>query len=194
MKILAFTDTHGSMRALRQIARDRWPNVLVCCGDLTVFEQDLARILRLLGEPGRRVLVVPGNHESPAGLRKAAAKWPNITVMHPGTYTAGDIVFFGYGVNGFALTDPGFEKAFASHKKGLKGKRPVLLSHAPPYGTRLDKVLDTHCGSRSLRKAIIQVKPSLVLCGHIHENQGKADRIGRTRVLNPGPFGMRLEI
>jgi electron transfer flavoprotein beta subunit len=40
--------------------------------------------------------------------------------------------------------------------------------------------------ARVLAAAVEREQPDLVLCGHIHEARGE-DRIGRSRIVNPGP-------
>jgi Icc-related predicted phosphoesterase len=68
----------------------------------------------------------------------------------------------------------------------------VVVSHAAPYGTRVDRAhLGKHLGSRSLRKFIDEHRPAASICGHIHEGRG-VDVIGGTTVVNPGPFRDRL--
>ena len=65
----------------------------------------------------------------------------------------------------------------------------VLISHAPPFNTACDLLSDgtTHVGSEAVREFIEDAQPDLCLCGHIHEARG-VDRVGRTKVLNPGAF------
>ena len=65
----------------------------------------------------------------------------------------------------------------------------VLISHNPPVGTVCDTLSDgvTHVGSEAVRAFIEDAQPTLCICGHIHEARGM-DRIGRTKVLNPGAF------
>ncbi len=65
----------------------------------------------------------------------------------------------------------------------------VLISHAPPLNTACDLLSDgtTHVGSEAVREFIEDAQPALCICGHIHEARGM-DRIGRTKVLNPGAF------
>ena len=62
----------------------------------------------------------------------------------------------------------------------------ILLSHSPLYGYGDKVVHETdkyglplqngtfvrHCGSKSLKKRILEIKPKLVLVGHIHESYG----------------------
>ena len=65
----------------------------------------------------------------------------------------------------------------------------ILISHNPPKDTVCDGVNETlHAGSGMFRTLIEDVKPVLVLCGHIHEGVG-TDKIGETLVINPGSFG-----
>jgi len=64
----------------------------------------------------------------------------------------------------------------------------ILLSHSPPYNSRVDRTFTgLHVGSRSVKMFIERYKPKLVVSGHIHEARGY-DRIGETLVLNPGPL------
>jgi len=71
------------------------------------------------------------------------------------------------------------------------GKKSIFILHYPPKGVFdiiKDKKNPFHGGSTGIdffRKATIQKKPFLVLCGHMHEYQGKK-RIGNSLVVNPG--------
>ena len=73
----------------------------------------------------------------------------------------------------------------------LKSEREylkILVSHTPPYNTKLDLTfLKTHVGSISIRKTIEVLKPKLCICGHIHEAKG-IDTIGEAVIINPGPL------
>lgn len=62
----------------------------------------------------------------------------------------------------------------------------VVVSHTPPLDTATDRLTSGgHVGSAALRAFLEETQPALCVCGHIHESVGE-DRIGRTRVLNPG--------
>ena len=64
----------------------------------------------------------------------------------------------------------------------------ILVSHQPPFGCcdgvpewDSDRVIPR--GSRELLQAIDRVKPKLMICGHLHEGRGNAERNG-TRIFN----------
>ena len=75
-----------------------------------------------------------------------------------------------------------------------KDKKIILVTHAPPYKTNVDRIAGGHCGNKSIRHFIDKNKIDLVVCGHLHENFGKEDKIKKTRIINPGPFGKIVEI
>jgi len=79
-------------------------------------------------------------------------------------------------------------------KKNDKYKKKVLVVHGPPYGTRLDKLGRNHAGNKSIRYFIERNNINYVICGHLHENFGKEDRIKKTNVINPGPFGKIIDL
>lgn len=73
-------------------------------------------------------------------------------------------------------------------------KKSIFILHYPPKGI-FDKISDKknvfHGGSVGVdffRKAILKKKPFLVLCGHMHEYQGKK-KLGSSLVVNPGDGG-----
>jgi len=78
--------------------------------------------------------------------------------------------------------------------KKNKGKKIILVTHAPPYRTNLDNIEGDSCGNKAIRNFIDKVKPDLVISGHLHENAGKGDKIKNTRLINPGPFGKIIVI
>jgi len=73
----------------------------------------------------------------------------------------------------------------------------VYVLHAPPAGTRLDRILDgAHVGSVAIRRFIESHQPPLTLHGHIHESPlvsgSISDFIRRTLMLNPGDSQTKL--
>jgi uncharacterized protein len=62
----------------------------------------------------------------------------------------------------------------------------ILISHVPPYGTRVDRLRNgKHVGSSAVRSYIEKHQPDVCITGHIHEARGE-DHIGKTRIINPG--------
>lgn len=45
----------------------------------------------------------------------------------------------------------------------------------------------------TVRKVVEALKPDLFICGHYHQDFGKSDQQGSTRLVNPGPNGLILE-
>jgi len=85
-------------------------------------------------------------------------------------------------------TEKKLKKLFLKNKPA---KGFIFLIHYTPYGI-LDKVRSKaspmdgkHVGFEPYNKIIKKYKPTLVVCGHIHENQGKK-KIGKTLIVNPG--------
>lgn len=201
MKILSFTDTHGSLSALKRIKqrmKSQNPDLLVCAGDVSIFEHGIVGTLRWMNRLGKKIIMVHGNHEDDATFRKLAKMFKNIIFIHKHHSIQNNILFLGYGGGGFAMTDREFEKISNSRFKKLirnnKNKKVILITHAPPYKTRLDKLMQGHCGSKSIRNFVEKNKIDLLICGHLHENFGKEDRVKKTKVINPGPFGKIVEI
>ncbi len=59
----------------------------------------------------------------------------------------------------------------------------ILVAHPPPHNT-VDKVMGRFpSGSKALRQLTLKYQPSVLICGHIHENAGAAF-LGRTLVVN----------
>ena len=200
MKILAFTDIHGSLSALRRIGqkvKSQNPDLLVCAGDITIFERGIIAILRRLNKLNKKIIIIHGNHEDSSTFIKFSKLFKNIIFIHKKSFIEDNVLFLGFGGGGFALVDKKFEKVSIKFKKTIKNnqdKKTILITHAPPYKTRLDKLIQGHCGNKSIRHFIERNKIDLLICGHLHENFGKEDKIGKAKVINPGPYGKIVEV
>jgi Icc-related predicted phosphoesterase len=65
----------------------------------------------------------------------------------------------------------------------------VLVSHAPPRGTRLDRsAAHLHVGSAEVRGFLESHDVALCLCGHIHEAAHEEDTVGTAHCVNVGAF------
>jgi Icc-related predicted phosphoesterase len=148
-----------------------------------------------LDKIGQEVLIIDGNHETVVELRKAASATKNVTFFNAKTRRIGNFLVIGYGVNGFSLRDQHFEDFISRIKHEFQpGDKIIMLSHGPPYGTKVDLIIDQHCGSKSLMDFIEKHHPVLVISGHLHETFNVQQNLGKTFVINPGPFGKIITI
>lgn len=200
MKILAFVDMHGSHKALEKIKkRVKKADIIVCAGDISIFEQRIEYFLEQFNRLKKPFLIIPGNHETAEDIKAASLFFENIINLHKKVYIKENYLFMGYGEGGFSIVDKGFNKTAKKFEKRIKkfskdDKKIVLVTHAPPYKTKIDKIMNEPCGNKSIKNFILKVKPDLVIAGHLHENAGKEDKIGKIKIMNPGPFGKIINI
>jgi uncharacterized protein len=196
MKILAFTDSHGSQKNLDAVKKKAAEaDIILCCGDFTVFGSDQKVILKEINKLGKKVLLIHGNHDDEDEAKEECKKLDNVEFLHKKFYEHDGILFCGYGGGGFAQKDPEFEEFEETIAKKLnKNTHLVMLFHMPPYNTELDKLSMGHVGSKSYTSFIKKHKPLITFSGHIEENNGKKDSIGKTTVINPGPTGKIVKI
>ncbi len=194
MKIFTFADLHGAFKELKKLKRRaKKADIVVCAGDVSIFEENLEKILSEINKFKPKILMIHGNHEEKMNMKKKCKKYKNIEFIHNKKYNLDDITFLGYGGGGFEKKDKKFEKAMKKFKK-LKKKKFVLVTHAPPYNTKIDKLMEGHCGNESIRRFIEKTKPVLAISGHLHETEGISDKIGKTKIINPGYKGKMITL
>ena len=73
-----------------------------------------------------------------------------------------------------------------------KAKFTIVVTHDPPYGTKLDKITwkkspryGDHVGTDQVKNFVRKYQPLLWVCGNIHEGRGIM-KIGKTVVVNTG--------
>lgn len=200
MKILAFVDLHGSLKALKRLeklAEKEKPDIILCAGDVTIFEQNLDYLMHKISRMKKPVLAVHGNHEEESVMKKSCSLFENITFIHGRTYEFNNVLFIGWGGGGFSTKDKQLERKIKEFKKKMeKFDKVVLLTHAPPYNTKLDKIIEQSCGNKTIRNFISENtnKIKVAVSGHLHENSGAEDHVKETRVVNPSPFGKVITI
>ncbi len=199
MKLLVFSDLHNDFRtASKLVELSNTVDVVVGAGDFCVVRQGLNKIIAPLSAISQPTVLVPGNSESDEELLQACRSWESAHVLHGRQVTIAEIPFFGIG-GGIPITPFGSWSYDFSEDEAVKLLRDcpssgVLVSHSPPAG-----VLDTSSdgrslGSQAVLETILNKKPNLVVCGHIHGSAGQIDRIGETTVINAGPQGIIWEL
>ena len=196
LRILVSSDFHGSLSAFQKVADESKRlevNLLVVCGDITNFgtAKQAEKLLSNLDELEFPVLFVPGNCDMPSVLE---VETKNCFNLHGKCIELDNYVFIGVG--GAPLSPLQTPLEFPEEEisetlevaisKCPKNKKLMLVSHTPPFNTKIDLAFNgEHIGSQSIRKFIEKHQPPTVFCGHVHEARG-IDRIGNTIIVNPG--------
>ena len=195
MRILAFVDLHLSNSAFSQLRKKSGQaDILVCCGDVSIFENGLRDVLKKLSDIGKEILIINGNHETEEVMALECRKFRNVHYVHKKVFTKNGIDFIGYGGGGFSEQDDELKKFVMGIKGKLAGRKLVFFTHAPPFGTKLDLLGTGHRGSKTLTQSIKLLQPDLLICGHFHENFKVRDKLGKTIMINPGPDGELVEV
>ena len=198
MKILAFVDNHGDQKSLDIVAKKTHDvDVLVCAGDITIFEDKLKSTIKELADIGKPLIIVHGNHEFATNMSKICSLYENVHFIHEAYCIIDEVLFLGYGGGGFSTIDKKFDDITKEFKKILKKnpkKKVVLVTHAPPHKTKLDMLDNQHFGNKSIYNFIVEEQPMLSISGHFHETAGMIDKIDKTLVVNPGQEGKLLLI
>ncbi|MBI4159343.1 metallophosphoesterase family protein [Candidatus Woesearchaeota archaeon] len=184
MKILACSDIHGNKKAiisLINLSKTKNPDIIICAGDISGSKMNSKEILNELKKTKKPILVVHGNHETSEEIKSDK----QLTNLHKKIIKIENYTFIGFGGGGFSKRDIEFE----NFSRNIKKKNMVLVTHAPPYNTILDILPVGHIGSSSIKKFIEKNKPILAICGHLHENEGKSEKINKTLIINPGIKG-----
>jgi Icc-related predicted phosphoesterase len=209
LRLLAFNDLHGSDRELEALAGKASVlglDAVLCAGDFTAFGHHAAKVLRRLAEARRPFLLAPGNHENDDLLDSLRADFPSLCNVNGRWVHLGSAWVCGFGgprpfERDLTRDDRDPHPELLALWRGCpddvkRGRLPfVLLSHYPPLRTALDHTAGgAPGGSAQVRAFIESLAPALVVCGHQHEGFGKEDRIGPSRIVNPGPTGREFVV
>jgi uncharacterized protein len=198
MEIIVLSDIHGDL-GLLELAAEGLKNadLVMLSGDITHFGKaiQVKSLIDKIKVYNPNIVGVPGNCDYSDVNQYLVSEEMSLDCRY---FVHGGLFFMGVGGS---LPCPGrtpneyheedftvmLEKTVEANKKGLP---IVLLLHQPPFNTRLDQLSDGfHLGSHSIRLFIEKFQPLLCFSGHIHEADG-IDHIGKTTLVNPGPFKM----
>ncbi|HEY3739300.1 MAG TPA: metallophosphoesterase [Bryobacteraceae bacterium] len=197
MKLLIFSDIHGSEKALERLVATP-ADAYFAAGDLATFSRGLEKMGPILKQAKAPVYVMPGNHESESQIETFCQQYGfeffhNRVIQMGGRYIAG----LGYS-NITPFNTPGeyTEPEFAERLRPWEKLKPlVLICHCPPLETPLDRAgPGRHFGSPTIARFIDDRQPQWFFCGHIHEAEGVETTLGGTRAVNVGKRGYLLEL
>jgi Icc-related predicted phosphoesterase len=197
LKLLIFSDIHNDWTALERLLGIE-ADLYISAGDQTSWARGMERCGQILQKRGDKVYVLPGNHETAAQTAEMCERF-GLNYFHERRIEAGRWQVAGLGYSTPTPFDtPGeySEAQMAERLDHFGGLDPlVLVCHAPPYGTALDEVRPgMHAGSKAVRDFIEKEQPAHFFCGHIHEAEGAAIEMGKTRARNVGKKGYLLEL
>jgi len=200
MKILAAGDIHGdSSLAIRLAQKAKQYNVdlVILTGDLTFNNMPFTNIIKPFIELNKRVLVVPGNHDTIATINILAEIY-GIKNIHGYSVVYDNVGIFGCsGVNigNDALTE---KEIYYTLKRGFEKikdlEKKIMVTHVPPKGALSEALSFVVSGSEGVKKALEKFKPNILLCSHIHEAEGIEQKLGDTLIINVGRQGKILEL
>ncbi|MBW2971096.1 metallophosphoesterase [Candidatus Woesearchaeota archaeon] len=200
MKILAFGDIHGDSRLAKKLAekaeREK-VDLVVICGDITFQDYSTQELIGPFVKKKKKVLLVPGNHESVATADFLANLY-GVKNLHGYSVMSGDVGLFGAGganIGIHQLDEKEIFELLTKSYKGIKGaKKKIMVSHVHPSGSMMEKLTQFFPGSEGVRKAVEELKPDILLCSHVHEAEGLEEKIGKTKVINVGKEGKIIEV
>jgi Icc-related predicted phosphoesterase len=197
VKLLIFSDIHSNHHALERLMAIE-ADYYFAAGDLVNWGRGLEACGKILNQRAGKVYVLPGNHESEAQISSFCTQF-GFRNFHGQTLRIGEHHIAGLGYSSpTPFNTPGeySEAELAARLAPFETLNPlVLICHAPPFDTALDRIRDgVHGGSRSVREFIDRHQPERFFCGHIHEGEGAEIKIGNTKAVNVGKRGYLLEL
>ena len=187
MRIYALADIHGKekhMAAIYAVLDAYAPDLVVAAGDLTRFLSWRTCLAQLDSLPVP-VLAIRGNTD----LKRTEPYMDRATNLTRLTNQPRDIQGFSFVGAGGTLVLPFASRICLDERSCLNAlpspmdENTILVVHPPPRGICDKAGGKVSVGSRNLARFIRKAGPGLVLCGHVHEQAGKA-MLGNSLVVN----------
>lgn len=192
LRILAAADLHGDIdiaRKLSEKAKKNKVDLVVLAGDISGYELESGKILSPFIERNQKIAFVPGNWDTERehDILKSFAK-----SIHEYYITCKDVGIVGIGNPDWSSIERKDLRILKKNFEKMKPKKRILVSHWHAKGTKAEfSGID---GDEYLRQIVEELKPDILISGHIHEAEGIEDKIGKTRVIQVGRKGTLLEI
>ena len=196
MKIVSFGDIHMATAHMEAISAElASADVVLLSGDLTNFggPRAVRQVIRVTQTYCPIVRALPGNLDQPETIAFLRTEQVGLHGEHQ---CYGEVAIYGCGGSNLTpfqtpleYTDEVLWQILQQAVADVPSTPcHIMVCHTPPYATRLDRLVDGRpVGSPAVRQFIVEKQPHLCITGHIHESPG-VDTIGRTKILNAGPF------
>ena len=189
-KILAIGDFHGDSglsKSVAKLAKKENVDLIIIPGDITWLEQPTQNIIKPFNKLGKKILLLPGNHETISTIESFENAYSNVKNLHGNSFRLNNIGLFGAGYS----TNTGpfwieenevFNLLKNSHEKIKDAEKKIMITHMHPQGGVSE--LKRWPGSEGILKAIKKFKPDIVINGHIHEAGGLQEDFYGTKIIN----------
>lgn len=200
LRILAAGDIHGDTSLAKKLANKAEKekvDLVILCGDLTSFDTSTKDLIGPFVKKHKKVLLIPGNHESIATADFLAQLY-GVKNIHGYSVKYRDVGIFGAGGANIGLEQLDEKELYGLLKKGFDKirylKKKIMVTHVHPQGTLMEKFTKIFPGSKGIKKAVEKLKPDILLCSHVHEAEGIEEKLGKTKVVNVGKKGKIFDI
>ncbi len=200
MKILSAGDIHGDRKLAEKLAEQAEKenvDLVVLTGDLTDSEKSTDGIIGPFVKRNKKVIFVPGNHESIATADFLAELYGQKNI-HGYSIKHKDVGFFGCSGVNIGIHQLSEDEIFDLLKQGYNyvkdSKVKIMVTHVHPANSMMEKFSKFVPGSIGVRKAIDNLKPDILLCSHVEEASGLEEKIGKTKVINVASHGRIIEV
>ncbi len=189
-KFIAIGDIHGDTGLVKKLAKKvKKENIdtIIIPGDLTWLNNVQEGLIKPFTKLNKKVLIVPGNHETNETLNLLTEEYSNLKNIHGKGIKENSVGIFGAGYSHNTGPFWSDEKEIAKtlekgHKKIKDLNKKIMVTHSHHAGSKAE--FTGFKGSKAIKKAIEKFKPDLVLNAHIHEAGGIEEQIGKSRIIN----------
>lgn len=215
MRILSAGDLHGDSGLAKKLADKATKekvDLVILCGDLTEGDEKTDNLIGPFLKQGKRVVLVPGNHESVAtadflskiygvknlhgyGIKIFDPTPKHIPKNKEDKSYVGLFGCSGVNIGIHQITDKeAYDMLVKGHNYVKDANVRIMVSHVHPAGSKMEKFTQFFEGSKALRRIVDKFQPDIMLCSHVHEAEGLEEKIGKTRVINVGQRGKIFDI
>lgn len=196
MKLVLASDNHN-----RDLSSIVFPDgdLLLHCGDLTMNGTipEVSRALLELSNIATKYkygcVFIAGNHDwlfekNPALALSIVKEYSNLTYLHDETITIENLKIFGSPYQPefcqWAFNEPRGHR-LRRHWDLIEPRTDIIMTHGPVSGIHDYIPWDNeYVGCVDLRHKVLEIKPKLFVCGHIHLNGGKIEEFNGIKFVN----------
>lgn len=196
VRFLACSDFHSDLDLVKRIEKEvdfSKVDFVLFGGDLSDEREDFSEMLAPFLKNKKKVLMVPGNHETRKGV-KNLEKFYDVDLIgnSPLLFGGGRLAIFGTNYMEIGLSGRFEEEVFDNMKANFEAVShadfKIQVNHIPPRGTEIGDASPFPFvkGSEPLAEFLNSEEfcPDVCLVGHIHETSGLEEKVNKTKLVN----------